>query len=394
MARDFERDFDRLIGSIDSNTTILKENKDAVRRYISKARALRLNVKTVIKHLYGLQKFLSAIDKGVVLEKATTEDIESAVAKINRLNLSNEVKRSIIVTIKAFYKQTFGEGLYYPKAVGWLKTSIKRSEKVLPEDLLDEEDILKMIEAANNIRDKAIIALLYDSGIRAGELLSMKRRDIELETEPYQHITVNGKTGMRKIPIRFSVPYLAQYLNLVKDLKSNEPLWWNLAQSNRKGQLDYGGFRKMIKQVAEAAKIDKRVYPHLFRHSRASDYANKLTEQQLKVFFGWTGASSMAATYVHLSGRDIDNAVLAANGVKVQESARETRLKVRECQKCKQSNAIDALYCVRCGTPLDIKTEMEAEKNIKSLKELMIEALKDPKVLDEVSKALLLDANK
>ena len=389
MDRDFEKDFNRLIGNIDNDTAILKENKEAVHRYISKARALRLNIKTIIKHLYGLQKFLTAIDNVVVLEKAATEDIESAVAKINRLKLSNEVKRSIIVTIKAFYKQTFGEGLYYPKAVGWLKTSIKKSEKVLPEDLLDEEDILKMIDAANNIRDKAIIALLYDSGIRAGELLSMRRMGIELETEPYQHIIVSGKTGMRKIPIRFSVPYLAQYLNLVKDLKSNEPLWWNLAQSNRKGQLDYGGFRKMIKQVAEAAKIDKRIYPHLFRHSRASDYANKLTEQQLKMFFGWTGASSMAATYVHLSGRDIDNAVLAANGVKVQESARETMLKVRECQKCKQSNAIDALYCVRCGTPLDIKTEMEAEKNIKGLKELMIEALKDPKVLDEVSKALL-----
>ncbi|MEM3846486.1 MAG: integrase, partial [Candidatus Parvarchaeota archaeon] len=83
---------------------------------------------------------------------------------------------------------------------------------------------------------------------------------------------------------------------------------------------------------------------------------------QLKAFFGRTGASSTAATYVHLSGRDIDNAVLAANDVKVQESAKETKLEVKECQKCKQSNAIDAMYCVCCGTPLDIKTETEAAK--------------------------------
>ncbi len=389
MARDFERDFSRLIAGIDEDSSILKENKDAIHRYVSRARGQRLSIKTIIKHLYGLQKFLAAMNKGVVLEKAITEDIENAVAKIDRLDLSNEVKRSIIVTIKSFYKQAFGEGQFYPKPVAWLKTSIKRREKVLPEDLLDENDIIKMIDTATNIRDKAIIALLYDSGIRAGELLSMKRKDIELETEPSQHIVVTGKTGMRKIPIRFSVPYLAQYVNLVKDLRSNDPLWWNLAQSNRKGMLDYGGFRKMLKEVADAAGIHKRIYPHLFRHSRASDYANKLTEQQLKVFFGWTGASSMAATYVHLSGRDIDNAVLAASGVKTQESAKETKLKVRECMKCRQSNAIDAIYCVRCGSALDIKTAIDAEKNVKSLKELMIEALKDPKVLDEVSRVLL-----
>ncbi|MEM3829027.1 MAG: hypothetical protein QXS81_04920 [Candidatus Micrarchaeaceae archaeon] len=70
----------------------------------------------------------------------------------------------------------------------------------------------------------------------------------------------------------------------------------------------------------------------------------------------------MAATYVHLSGREIDNVVLAPDGVKVQESAKETKLEVKECQKCKQSNAIDAMYCACRSTPLGIKTETEAAK--------------------------------
>ncbi len=85
-----------------------------------------------------------------------------------------------ILLLKSFYKQCFGEGLYYPKSVGWLKTSIKRTEMLLPEDILDEEDIQKMIDTVTNQRDKAIIALLFDSGIRAGELLSMRKKDIEL----------------------------------------------------------------------------------------------------------------------------------------------------------------------------------------------------------------------
>ncbi len=389
MTRDFTKDFDRLIGRIDADSSILQENKDAIHSYVAKAKARNLNIKTIIKHLYGLEKFLEAMDKKVMLKDATKENVEKAIARLNDLDLSNEVRRSINVTIKSFYKQCFGDGEFYPQPVRWLKTSIKRTEKLLPEDILSEEDIEKMIGVANNIRDKTIIALLFDSGIRVGELLSIRKKDVELGTGQSNHVTVTGKTGTRKIPIYFSVTYLAQYLNLVKDLKPNQPLWWNLKQSNIKGELDYGGLRKMLKEVASASGIEKRVYPHLFRHSRASNYANKLTEQQLKAVFGWTGSSSMAATYVHLSGRDIDNATLVANGLKPMDSVNETKLRVRECETCKMANAQESAYCTRCGAALDIKTAMDKEKGVKGMKELMIEALKDPKVLDEVSRALL-----
>lgn len=388
MTRDFKKDFDRLIEQIDSNEAILPENKNAIHSYINKSKSQDLNVKTKIKHLYGLRKFLEAMDKHVVLKDATKEDIEKAVANINDLELSHEVKRGIKVTIKSFYRQCFGEGEEYPKSVRWIKTSIKRTERLLPEDILNEEDVEKMINTANNPRDKAIIALLFDSGIRPSELLSLRKKDCELETGRVKHILVKGKTGMRQIPIHFSVPYLAQYLNIVKDLKQNEPLWWNLSQSNIKGQLEDGGLRKMIAEVAEASGVAKKVYPYLFRHSRATFYASKLKEAELRSFFGWTRASTMVATYVHLSGRDIDNAVLIANGLKPQDSIKESKLKVKECETCKMINSLDSIYCTRCGSALDIRTAIDKEKNTKSMKELVIEALKDPEIMNEVSKSL------
>ena len=52
------------------------------------------------------------------------------------------------------------------------------------------------------------------------------------------------------------------------------------------------------------------------------------------------------------------------------------------------ANSLDSIYCTRCGAALDIRTGMDKEKNTKSLKELVIEALKDPEVKEEVSKAL------
>ena len=104
MTRDFTRDYQRLMGRIDTNDSILPENKKAIHIYVEKAEARKLNIKTIIKHLYGLEKFLDAIDKKVILKDATKEDVERAVATLNRLKLSDEVSRSINVTIKSFYK--------------------------------------------------------------------------------------------------------------------------------------------------------------------------------------------------------------------------------------------------------------------------------------------------
>jgi site-specific recombinase XerD len=68
-------------------------------------------------------------------------------------------------------------------------------------------------------------------------------------------------------------------------------------------------------KLAKMAKIGKNVYPHLFRHSRATHLADKLTEAQMKIYFGWSGRSDVPSVYVHLSGRDVEEAILKLHGV-------------------------------------------------------------------------------
>ena len=151
--------------------------------------------------------------------------------------------------------------------------------------------------------------------MRIGELTNLKKKDIELSTHPAT-LMVKGKTGMRKIPVFFSKPYLAQFINTLKDYEPTDPLFCDLGQSWKKMRrpIERAGVAKVLRLLGKKANIQKRIYPHLFRHSRASFYANKITEQQLKAYFGWTKSSTMASTYVHLSGRDIDSAILQANG--------------------------------------------------------------------------------
>jgi integrase len=56
--------------------------------------------------------------------------------------------------------------------------------------------------------------------------------------------------------------------------------------------------------------VNKNIYPHLFRHTRATHLVDKLTEAQMKIYFGWSGRSEVPSVYVHLSGRDVEEAIL------------------------------------------------------------------------------------
>jgi integrase len=231
----------------------------------------------------------------------------------------------------------------------------------LPEEMLSEEEIARLIDACRNQRDKTLIALLWDTGMRVGELLALRIKDVSLEKEGISHIMIpQVKSGMRRCPITLSVPYLVSYLeNMRKNAKPEEPLFvvlHNGIASNT--QIDYPHIRKLLGDLKVRANLTKRLYPHLFRHSRATFYANRLTEQQAKVYFGWTRDSSMMAKYVHLSGRDIDDAVMKVNGIESKE-VEMPRPQIKKCPKCHEINELTAHNCKNCGSLLDIIEQMK-----------------------------------
>ena len=86
----------------------------------------------------------------------------------------------------------------------------------------------------------------------------------------------------------------------------------------------------------------------------------------------------MAATYVHLSGKDVDNAVLKANGILDEKGdPLIPKLTIKVCYKCHEKNEATAKYCNRCASPLglspieQIKNSSDAEEKLNNI----IEAL-------------------
>lgn len=145
----------------------------------------------------------------------------------------------------------------------------------------------------------------------------------------------------------------------------------------------------MLKSVAKRAGIKKNIHPHLLRHSRATYLAKHLTEQQMKSELGWTAGSSMAAIYVHLSGKDRDEAILKMNGIEVQETVSDSALKTIKCPRCREIQDKKAQFCFKCGLPLTKESDKTIEHDKNAISELVLQLQKvDPAILNALINAV------
>lgn len=313
---------------------------------------------------------------------AKKKDIMSLIRKLESTqHYSDWTKYTYKVCLKRFYKWLLGDDKDYPDCVSWIKPKIKNGNK-LPEELLTEEDVKSLINSADNARDKAFISALYESGCRVSELGNSRIKHVTFD-EYGSVLIVDGKTGMRRIRLISSSPDLAEYLN-VHPLKEDKdaPLWIGHGTRNKDKQLEYGAITAMLRKVAGRAGIKKRVNPHNFRHSRATHLAKHLTEAQMKEYFGWVQGSNMASVYVHLSGRDVDKAILKVYGIKTNDDEQEeNKLKPINCNRCEFTNSATNKFCSRCGLPLDLATALDLDKERSKADELMNELVKDPEVM-------------
>lgn len=365
----------RLVGELEKLKKLPNPNKSYALEYKEYMEANNRKALTLYRRLSEL-RFLLELTGNKDAKHLTRLEVEEIVRHVNKakrkssqgeksnVDMAATTKGKIKLTLKAFMKWLLNSDTY-PENVAWIKIKDEGNRK-LPEEMLSEEEITRLIDACRNQRDKTLIALLWDTGMRVGELLALQIKDVSLQKEGISHIMIpQVKSDMRRCPITYSVPYLANYLNSMrKDAKPEDPLFvvlHNGIASN--SAIDYPHIRKLLGDLKIRAKLAKRLYPHLFRHSRATYYANRLTEQQAKIYFGWARDSSMMAKYVHLSGRDIDDAVMKVNGLGSKE-AEIPKPQIKRCLKCHDINELTAHNCKNCGSPLDVVEQMKENQEM------------------------------
>jgi integrase/ribosomal protein L40E len=334
------------------------------------------------------------------LDKVTKEDLLKLVAGINaREDLSPWTKQSYLCVLKKFYKWLkFGDNYKsrhgYPRIIDWIHTNVKSTNKprIEASSLLTEQEIEKLIKAADRPRDKAFISMLYELGARIGEIGNLRIKDVVKDKYSYI-VNLKGKTGQRTPRIVISDPYISVWLNTHPDKDNPEaPLWVRLRKSEIGLRMQYPSLRALVQRRAKHAGIQKRIYPHLFRHTRVTHLLlnKQINEAQAKVYFGWTPSSTMLSEYSHLVSSDVNDTILAIYGIKT-ESVRETMLKPKVCQKCGAINAKDARFCQKCSSILDVKTAIELDSRRSEADEILNRLIKDPDKLRELA-TLLADA--
>jgi site-specific recombinase XerD len=381
-----KQSLERKIASIEADRDILSLNRDKILEFYRSCQANGLSPARTLRYLHDLSKLGKFLDKS--FGKVDKQDIEKVLQSIENSDYSIQTKLDFRVSIKKFYKWLNG-GEEYPESVKWIKTTGKKNNKKLPEDLLSEQEAKQMIEAATNPRDRALIAVLWDSGCRIGELLSMQLKHVSFDKE-VTRITLDGKTGMRRVPLVDSTPYLADWVenHPLKD-NPNAPLWISIGTVSHWQPLEYAACRKILRVVAGKAGIKKAVNPHNFRHSAATHWANYLTEAQMTQYFGWVQGSDIPQVYVHLSGRDIDDAIQKAKGLKPrEEEEKERALAPKKCPRCGMINKSTGKFCNRCGVVLDVKTAIELQEREDDAANWIEKALKDPKLKEDMIEAI------
>lgn len=256
------------------------------------------------------------------------------------------------------------------------------------EQIITEEELKKVLSCCSNTRNKAFIALLHESGFRAGEILNIKYKDIRQKGN-LLIIKVDGKTGEREIPILTSKPYLTTYLNLFPDPLPNDIIWKKEGNFNwrRRGEtIGYGSAVKIVREAFENAGLEhKKFNLHYFRHSRATINAEFMTDAQMCKFFGWVQGSGQAATYINETTLDIENSVLRRHGLEEVEN-RGSAMGLQTCPTCGfKENMATANYCQRCSSVLSLEKAFEEERRVKEETDktmrLLMEISKNPEMM-------------
>ena len=184
----------------------------------------------------------------------------------------------------------------------WEKIKIKRPRKNrhLP-DILSREEIAKMLRLTNNPKHKAIIAVLYSSGVRREELLNLKIRDIDPDRMLIRIRNGKGNKSRDTLLAQNALELLRSYY------RGYHPSEYLFESYRPRVAYSATSVEKVVQRAVQRAGITKNIYPHSLRHT----FATHLLEQgtNLKVIQKLLGHASLRSTmiYLHLARTDYNN---------------------------------------------------------------------------------------
>lgn len=297
---------------------------------------------------YALKKVQDGAGKD--LDTLTYEDVQVVISGLKLGDSSIEaIQRKLVQYYTWMFNET--DDPKWHKMVRQIKSGKidKPKSKINPQDLVSPEEVKRLINVATIERDRAIIAVLFESGMRIGELVSLKNSMVVIDDAKKEikfHIPNEPgcKTGARTVTCIEIYPHVVS--------------WMKCNNSDRFIPISDKQIRNIFINIYKKAGINKKCNPHMLRHSAITYMATlHASETELSYRFWGVPHSTMVTTYIHLSNQQQSDGYRNIKGMGESKNVAVNPL-ASKCVQC-GDHIINGSLCPKCE---QIKTLLENQK--------------------------------
>jgi len=305
----------------------VSELENAITDYLVNVEARTRNKRTREFYADGLQRVLLPFCRAGGINRLDQLDqraIDRLAAELNSRRkdngsaLSPATVSTYLRSTRQFIKWAAGR---VPAGVSVPRPKVPKQD--LSEKVLTRAEMQALVESGQTIRDQALLELMCSTGLRLGEALALTVDDLADRGRAGRFVLIRhrskgggakGESG-RELPVR---PALFSLLRQLTLRRPADALTSHLFITNRRRPNgEYAPLAKrsaedMVDVAAERAGIKKRVYPHLLRHSFATDFMRRTNNPvTLQRILGHADLSMIASTYAHPSSTDLYEGMMA-----------------------------------------------------------------------------------
>ncbi|WP_087522598.1 site-specific tyrosine recombinase/integron integrase [Polaribacter sp. SA4-12] len=270
---------------------LTEDQKKLLNNFFLYLRGKRYSESTIQTYTFFVADFVN-FHTETPLTELSNRDVELFIEKVFlERKYSVSTQRQFISALKIFI-------VFHPHTkINNLILERPKKNRKLP-NVLSQEEVLSIISATQNLKHRAIIALIYSCGLRISELINLKLVDFHIERK--QLIVKNGKGRKdRYVSLADSfIPLLSNYYH------SYKPVTY-FVEGQKKGKYTAESVRQFLRKSCAKAQIKRTVTPHTLRHS----YATHLLENGVDIRYiqSLLGHAKPETTmiYTHVKRKDL-----------------------------------------------------------------------------------------
>ncbi len=366
----------------------MKENREIIEEYFDfRIKSDRVTESTAHMQKAMLIKFARDINKP--FKEIKEKDILDYLSPYKHSS-----RNTILAMLKKFYRWVYNldDKDPLPDNIRRIKqTSIRRMRKEGKqikerERLISDEEFHKIRDQASDIQHKALIELLYYSGARISELLSMKATDVEDSGNLIKITVRESKTQPRDILIKESLQYVLEWYNVYQPFKGqkDKPLWASRFTKKNGNSITREAVLQFIKRYAKEAGITKKITNHDFRHTAISrDLENGMPTSLAEVKYGLVHGSSQIKTYDHNGTKELEKFLLQ-QPIERPETHNALKRKADEERELRETEIKDLKDKINLLELQKQTFQQDAENQLKQLQDQM-------KTFETLTKRLIAD---